>query len=1130
MHKLIRTGIVAVAYVAFLMGTLQATVLSGTVKYTDGTNFNGQIVLQLPSAAVRDKCNQNQIITAKSIIIPVINGIIQNSNDFVPLDCTDPPTPYDVAYKDKYGSVIFQDRWWVGPPSGITISNVQGDTNIYPLLPDVVSLNKGGYKLANTNVFVGSNLVNWNVPFQKQVGTDYIIACNLTDQNSTLQISSVLPLSTTQAVVSITQTNTDCRGCDTPTGMICRARQTGAGIITSPVVLTATATSVVADASTVNQGTAIQFTATVTPIPTGIVNFVADGGISLGLVPVDLTGTAILSNNGLQPGTHQVTAFYYGSNLYQSSISTPITIQIIPAPKTNTTLSLTANPVSATAGTQVSLIAQISPTTATGTITFYDGATLLATLPVSNAGATFVSSTLAVGAHTVSATYSGDSSFNGSSSGPVSLIIAQSGGIQSTTQLTASPTNPSANQSVTLTASVTGSSIPAPSGDAIFTDGGIQIGKAGIVNGNGFITTTFAIGTHNLACNYSGDTLNKPSTGILTLNVNSSGTCSFQPTTDLVSQTGNNTSACSGSNLYCNAQFIGMTDTQAGIITPRFNSAPGHVSDVKINNYLYSGNTTKIMAHLMPWFCQPSSAPPGGYNGSQTCGGHIATGYDSVNANLISAQAIAMQRVGLSGWVMDWYKQHDNVALAWKTYFANNPSSTLVFAMMEDGNGTPKTNCPQNGTDQTTCLTSAFNSDLDYLNATYFGNSKYDTDGGRPVVYFFVNEGSWASPTNWTTVWTNVKSHTGTYSNPPKFIFENASGATHTSSDGAFSWLAPFSLTGTASQEDWAQSYYTGFYDTLAPLYSSKLAVGSLKKGFDDFFASWKPSPNRVTGQQCGQVVQFVANQITHSGDFGTGQQLKKAQLATWNDYEEGTELETGIDNCLTVTATSITGGNVINWTLNSSSVYSSTNTIDHFDIWLADGSSPARLMKIGSATSTATSFNFGSACIPSGSWKIYVEMVGRPLIINRMSNGLAYNNAPGAPPVVSSISPNTGPTGGGTVVTITGTNFRSGARVAIGGPLATSITVVSSTQITATTPPGSNGAATVTVTNSDGTTNSLVGGFTYFTTGQGGIAITIQGTGQGQIISSPAGIRCPALCSATFPIGTTVTLTESPQ
>ena len=62
--------------------------------------------------------------------------------------------------------------------------------------------------------------------------------------------------------------------------------------------------------------------------------------------------------------------------------------------------------------------------------------------------------------------------------------------------------------------------------------------------------------------------------------------------------------------------------------------------------------------------------------------------------------------------------------------------------------------------------------------------------------------------------------------------------------------------------------------------------------------------------------------------------------------------------------------------------------------------------------------------------------------------------------------SPNSGSTAGGTAVTITGTNFAAGATVTFGGTAATNVVVVNGTTITATTPAGSAGAVTVTVTD----------------------------------------------------------------
>ena len=88
----------------------------------------------------------------------------------------------------------------------------------------------------------------------------------------------------------------------------------------------------------------------------------------------------------------------------------------------------------------------------------------------------------------------------------------------------------------------------------------------------------------------------------------------------------------------------------------------------------------------------------------------------------------------------------------------------------------------------------------------------------------------------------------------------------------------------------------------------------------------------------------------------------------------------------------------------------------------------------------------------------------------------------PAAPsaPTITSVSPTSGPATGGTQITITGTNFVTGATVRVGGALAPGITLLSSTQLRATTPAGSAGARDVQVTNASGASATRVGGFTY--------------------------------------------------
>jgi hypothetical protein len=84
------------------------------------------------------------------------------------------------------------------------------------------------------------------------------------------------------------------------------------------------------------------------------------------------------------------------------------------------------------------------------------------------------------------------------------------------------------------------------------------------------------------------------------------------------------------------------------------------------------------------------------------------------------------------------------------------------------------------------------------------------------------------------------------------------------------------------------------------------------------------------------------------------------------------------------------------------------------------------------------------------------------------------------SPPSVSSVSPSSGSTLGGTAVTVTGTGFSAGASVSFGSSPASSVTVDSGSAITATSPAGS-GTVNVTVTTSSGTSATTAADvFTY--------------------------------------------------
>ncbi|MEU3985419.1 IPT/TIG domain-containing protein [Streptomyces sp. NPDC026672] len=85
-------------------------------------------------------------------------------------------------------------------------------------------------------------------------------------------------------------------------------------------------------------------------------------------------------------------------------------------------------------------------------------------------------------------------------------------------------------------------------------------------------------------------------------------------------------------------------------------------------------------------------------------------------------------------------------------------------------------------------------------------------------------------------------------------------------------------------------------------------------------------------------------------------------------------------------------------------------------------------------------------------------------------SNSVTFTYVVAQVPAVTGVSPGSGPTAGGTSVTLTGTGFTGATAVTFAGVPATSFTVNSATQITAVTPGGSAGAAVVAVTTPGGT------------------------------------------------------------
>jgi hypothetical protein len=260
-------------------------------------------------------------------------------------------------------------------------------------------------------------------------------------------------------------------------------------------------------------GSSVTFTATVTPTTaTGTVTF-TDGSTALGTGALS-GGKATFSISTLATGSHSITASYGGDTNDNSGTSTALAQTIN---KTNTTVTLASSANPSAYGSSVTFTAAVTPTTATGTVTFTDGSTALGTGAISAGKATFSISTLAAGSHSITASYGGDTNDNSSTS----TALAQTVNKTNTTVTLASSPNPSAyGSSVTFTATVTPTTA---TGTVTFTDGSTTLGTGALSGGTAtYSASALAAGSHSITASYGGDTNDNSSTSsVLTQTINS---------------------------------------------------------------------------------------------------------------------------------------------------------------------------------------------------------------------------------------------------------------------------------------------------------------------------------------------------------------------------------------------------------------------------------------------------------------------------------------------------------------------------------------------------------------------------------------------------------------------------------
>ena len=247
-----------------------------------------------------------------------------------------------------------------------------------------------------------------------------------------------------------------------------------------------TTTSVSPSSSSVTYGSSVTYTALVSPTAaTGTVTFTV-GSTTVGTATLS-SGTASLaalsnSSNGFGIGSNTVTASYGGDSSYAtSSGSTSVSVTQV-----STTTTVSAGSSSVNYGSNETLTATVSPSTASGTVTFYNGTTSLGTATLSSGTATLTlaattANNYAVGSNSITAIYAGSTYYATSTSSSTTVTVVPTYTITSGTASLSAGGSGTANLTltslgyagtVTLVATTSSTAITASASSVTLTSGG----------------------------------------------------------------------------------------------------------------------------------------------------------------------------------------------------------------------------------------------------------------------------------------------------------------------------------------------------------------------------------------------------------------------------------------------------------------------------------------------------------------------------------------------------------------------------------------------------------------------------------------------------------------------------------
>ena len=331
-----------------------------------------------------------------------------------------------------------------------------------------------------------------------------------------------------------------------------------------------------------------------------------------------------------------------------------------------------------------------------------------------------------------------------------------------------------------------------------------------------------------------------------------------------------------------------------------------------------------------------------------------------------------------------------------------------------------------------------------------------------------------------------------------------------------------------------------------------------------DAFAVTKPTSITITPVDTSAAVVGAHINLHATGNFSDGTSADLSNLVTWSSGTPGvaTVDATGRTTEVSVGTTTITG---------AYDDVSGSTALTVVAVPAVTAISPSAGSTAGGTTLTITGSGFGGATSIVFQWASthHFSIPASNFKVNPGDTQITFTLPPLAPgdcaascagdftvigpggtsattpadqftyvvaPSVTGISPNSGPSAGGTTVTITGTGFAGATGVTLGQTPVTNFVVTSPTTMTVHTPPGTPlSTVDFTVTNAGGTsTTALVDRFTYGpgptvtrvspSTGgtAGGTTVTLTGT----LFTGASAVKFGSVSAASFTVVSATSIT----